>query len=210
MRRRGLLRLAAMGAAGPLVGCDDAKPWNDVDITGTSPDLQFALQRAPDGKTVTAADYRGEIVMAYFGYTFCPDVCPLTLQNLNSVFAAMGEASKPVRVLFVTIDPKRDTLASLGQYVSLFGPQFTGLSGSADQLARFARRYRVAYSVEVAPDGEEAVTHSSALFVFGRTGAARLLVPSLATSAADIGGVAADLTRLAREKAGPSWIERLI
>ncbi len=205
-----MLRLAALGAAGSLAGCDDAKAWNGVDITGTSPDLKFALQRAPDGKTVTAADYRGEIVMAYFGYTFCPDVCPLTLQNLNSVFAMMGDAAKPVRVLFVTIDPKRDTLASLGQYVSLFGPQFTGLSGSADQLARFARRYRVAYSVEAAPGGEETVTHSSALFVFDRTGAARLLVPSLATSAADIGGVAADLTRLAQEKTGPSWIERLV
>ncbi len=210
MPRRGLLRLAAAGAAASLVGCDDAKAWHNIDIADTSPDLAFDLQRAPDGKAVTAADYRGEVVMVYFGYTFCPDVCPLTLQNLNGAFAKIGDDAKSVRVLFVTIDPKRDTLASLGQYMSIFGPQFTGLSGSADQLARFARRYRIAYSVEVAPDGEETVTHSSALFVFDRTGAARLLVPSLASSTADVGGVARDLTRLAREKGAGSWIERLV
>ena len=196
----------------PLAGCSEAKAWSAVNVTGTSPALQFTMQRAPDGKAVTAADYRGQIVMLYFGYTFCPDVCPLTLQNVNLVLDKMGPEAKAVRMLFVTVDPGRDTLPVLGEYTALFGPQFTGLSGTPDQLARLARRYRIAYSVTPLADGRDIeVMHSAGLYVFDRSGAARLLLPSLASSTPDIDGLAADLTRLVREKPSAwSWVERLV
>ncbi len=212
-RRRDLLRLLAAGAAAaPLAACGDAKAWHDIDVTGGSPALQFSMQRAPDGREVSAADYRGGITMLYFGYTFCPDVCPLTLQNVNAAFSRMGSDAQAVRFLFVTVDPNRDSLAVLGRYCSLFGPRFTGLRGTPDQLASLARRYRIAYSVTPAANGHDVeVTHSSAIYVFDRSGAARLLVPSMASATPDIAGVAADLARLAHEHASmPAWIERLV
>ena len=210
--RRAMLRLLAAGAAAtPLAACGDAKPWHDVDVGGSSPALRFSLQRAPDGRPVFGADYRGEIVMLYFGYTFCPDACPLTLQNANETFSRMGGDAQAVRFLFVTVDPARDSLDVLGRYCAQFGPRVTGLRGTQDQLARLARRYRIAYSVTPAAGGVEAVTHSSAIYVFDRSGAARLLVPSFASSTPDIAGVADDLTRLARQRPSePAWLERLV
>ena len=213
IHRRGVLGLFAAGAAGlPLSQCDDTKAWHDVDVTDSSPRLRFTMPRAPDGAEVTAADYRGDVVMLYFGYTFCPDVCPLTLQNVGDVFSHMGTDARAVRVLFVTVDPGRDSLPVLGQYVSQFGSNFIGLRGTPDQLASLARRYRVAYSVTATSGGDGfEVTHSSAIYVFDRQGAARLLVPSMASSAPDTAGVAADLTRLVHERPSTlSWLERLL
>ncbi|WP_428532919.1 SCO family protein [Rhodopila sp.] len=221
IQRRGVLGLLAAGAAGlPLSQCDDTTAWHDVDVAGSSPALRFDMRRAPDGKQVTAADYRGDIVMLYFGYTFCPDVCPLTLQNTADVFSRMGSDARAVRFLFVTVDPGRDSLAVLAQYVSQFGPNFIGLRGTPDQLANLARRYRIAYSVAPAqgsapggtPNGNPIeVTHSSAIYVFDRQGAARLLVPSMASSSPDTTGVAADLTRLMHERPSTlGWLERLV
>jgi protein SCO1/2 len=213
IRRRGFLRLLSAGAAVlPLAECGDAKAWHDVDVAGSSPALQFTMRRAPDGREVTAADYRGDIVMLYFGYTFCPDVCPLTLQNVGNVFTRMGADARAVRVLFVTVDPNRDSLQVLGHYVSQFGANFIGLRGTPDQLATLARRFRIAYSVVPAAGGKDVeVTHSSAVYVFDRGGAARLLVPSLASATPDTNGVAADLTRLAHERSSTlGWLERLV
>jgi protein SCO1/2 len=150
--------------------------------------------------------------MLYFGYTFCPDVCPLTLQNVGDVFSHMGVDAAAVRFLFVTVDPGRDSLPVLAQYVSQFGSNFIGLRGTPDQLATLARRYRIAYSVAPGSGGNGVeVTHSSAVYVFDRNGAARLLVPSLASSAPDTNGVAADLARLVHERPSTlGWLERLI
>ena len=87
----GRRRALALLASSPLAGCvDGGGGWHDIDVSGTSPPLRFALERAPDGRTVTAADYRGRIVLLYFGYTSCPDVCPLTLQNVNVALSRSG------------------------------------------------------------------------------------------------------------------------
>ncbi len=200
MRRRDLLRGACVL---PLSGCGDGG-WHDIDVTGTSPSLAFTMERAPDGARVSQADFRGHVTMLYFGYTFCPDVCPLTLQNVSTVLGRMGRPAGSVRFLFVTVDPARDTLAALGQYLGLFGPNFVGLRGTPDQLELLAQRYRIAYSVTPAnaSHGIE-VTHSSVVYVFDRTGRARLLVPSLSSPQPDIAGVASDLIRVADER--PSW-----
>jgi len=168
------------------------------------------MMRASDGKPVTEADYRGKVVMLYFGYTFCPDVCPTTLSNVSRILARLGPEANEVRVLFVTVDPNRDTLPVLKDYVTNFAPQIEGLRGAPDELAALARRYRVAYSVTPeTKDHPYDVTHSSAIYVFDKSGAARLLVSPLVASNADVAGVTADLERLIEENNQPGLLARL-
>ncbi len=206
MKRRELLvGLPAALSLGAAHAADQPGPWHDIDVTGTSPSLELGMQATPDGRSVTQGDYRGVVSMLYFGYTFCPDICPLTLQNVSSALAKSGDAAKHIRFLFVTVDPNRDTIKVLNSYAGLFGPQFTGLRGDADQLERLATRFRIAYSVTPSADPRKyEVTHSSAIYVFDRQGDARLLVPSMASQTPDIDGLAADLTRLTTEQPS-SW-----
>ena len=189
-----------MFAASLLSACSgsSAAQWNSTDISGNVPDLAFALTRAQDGAQVSAADYRGDMVLLYFGYTYCPDVCPLTLSNVAQVLRRMGPSSAAhVRVLFITVDPERDTLPALKRYAAAFGSNFAGLRGTPDELATLAKRYRVAYSSRPDPDPSRYdVTHSSALYAFDGEGRARLLITSLSAADPDIDGVAADLQRI--------------
>jgi protein SCO1/2 len=201
--RRQLMRLALAGAAGlALAGCGRAAKWHNIDVAGSSPPIQFTLAHAPDGRTVTEADYRGKITMLYFGYTFCPDVCPTTLANIAEILGKLGDDADQVRVLFVTVDPSRDTLPVLAEYVSNFAPQIEGLRGDPNQLAALARRYRIAYSVSPeTKDHPYEVSHSSAIYVFDRTGAARLLIDELGVGTPDVEGITADIKRLIAESA---------
>ena len=213
--RRALGRgMAGLALAGGLValapGPAQAAAWHNIDMQGSVPPLAFTMTDATSGKTVSAADFRGKIVLLYLGYTNCPDVCPLTLHNIATILHRLGPAAKDVRVLFVTVDPGRDSLDVLRRYAALFAPQMVGLRPDANQLARLARRYRLAYSVSPATASHPyEVTHSSAVYVFDRTGAARLLVPSLASTTPDLAGTAADLERLLHGGQG-GWFDRLI
>ncbi len=210
-RRRALGLVGAGLGLTLLAGCNGDPAWHSIDVSGSSPPLAFTMTRAADGNEVTQADYRGRIVMLYFGYTYCPDVCPTTLANVADILKRLGPAARDVRVLFVTVDPNRDTLPVLAQYVKNFAPQIDGLRGTADQLAALARRYRVVYSVSPATkDHAYEVTHSSAIYVFDRSGAARLLIPSLATPHPDIAGATADLKRLIAQKKPPGLLARLL
>ncbi|WP_217482519.1 SCO family protein [Sphingomonas sp. CL5.1] len=192
--RRSVARLLAASLMLMLASaCARQTGWHNTVVTGL-PTLAFDMTRANDGKPVTAADYRGKVTLLYFGYASCPDICPMTLANVGQVLRRIGGDASAVRVLFATVDPDRDTLPVLRQYVAAFGPQVDGLRGDPDALAALARRYRVAYSVRPGPDYE--VTHSSGIYVFDRGGAARLLVSSLSTQDADVKGAAADLRRL--------------
>ena len=193
--------VAGLLAAAALAGCARQGNWHGVNISGSLPALSFDMVRANDGKEVSSADYRGKVTLLYFGYTYCPDVCPTTLSHLERIIGSLGPDASSVRVLFVTVDPDRDTLPELKQYANAFGSQFDALRGTPNQIAALARRYRVAYSVRPeAPGQPYEVTHSSSVFVFDRTGAARLLVPALSTENADRKGVAEDLERLIRSK----------
>lgn len=162
-----------------LAAC--APPRGSVtDITGVMPALQFTMTRANDDKPVTAADYRGKIVILYFGYTHCPDECPTTLANLASVLTKLGAKAGDVRVLFVSVDPDRDTLAVLKSYVGVFAPQIDGLRGSPDEVAMLARRYRVTYQVtQATPDHPYDVMHSDSVFFFDARARARLVATSV-------------------------------
>ena len=179
-------------------GCSEHQPWHAYDISAKSAPLAFTLTRASDGKTVTARDYRGKVVMLYFGYTFCPDACPTTLLDYTHMLRKLGADAKDIRVLFVTVDPARDTPEVLAAYVKNFAPQVEGLRGTPDQLMALARRYRAVYSVTPASPGHPyEVTHSSATYVFDKAGNARLLIsPLLTSSAREMAGVTADLKRL--------------
>jgi len=188
--RRGLILAAALA----LAACGSREAgFHAKDVSGLLPDLEFHMTAAGGG-AVSAADYRGKVVLLFFGYTNCPDVCPTTLAKLAAARAAMREHRDAVQVLFVTVDPARDTLARLARYVPAFGPGMTGLRGDDEALEALVRRYRVAYSRDK-PDahGEYAVSHSGGVFVFDGAGRARLLVrPEDAAPE-----IAADLERLA-------------
>lgn len=208
MRRLAVVFLCC--AAALLAGCGNGAKWHAIDVSGSLPPLSFAMTRAADGKQVTARDYRGKIALLYFGYTNCPDVCPATLSNLHDVLARLGPKARDVRVLFVTVDPNRDTAPLLAAYVKNFGPEIVGLRGTPDELATLARRYRVVYSVTPATGGHPyEVTHSSAIYVFDAAGAARLIVASLSSTAPDIAGTAADLNRLAAEQPRPGLLAQI-
>jgi len=193
-----------------LAGCGDSSQWHETDVTGSLPALDFTMTRASDGKTVTADDLAGKVVLLYFGYTFCPDICPLTLANVSRILRNLGDKAKDVRVLFVTVDPDRDTLPVLKTYAESFGPEVVGLRGNADQIATLAKRYRVAYSVTPEENGKPyTVTHSSAIYVFDQTGKVRLLITSMASPTPDIDGATADLDRLIDQGESPSFWQRL-
>jgi protein SCO1/2 len=179
--------LAALVLAFLLAGCGRAG-WHMTDISGGSPGLDFHLIRAGDDAAVTGTTYRGKVVALYFGYTHCPDVCPATLANLTDVVKRVNNPD--FRILFVTVDPARDDRATLIAYANAFTPQMDSLSGSANQLADAARRYRVAYSVQKGPPYE--VMHSNAVFFFDRSGKARLVT----TDTSDTAAMAEDVTRL--------------
>ncbi|MGN6376867.1 MAG: SCO family protein [Sphingomonas sp.] len=198
-RRFAPTRRAVVALAAALLTSCHATPavWHSTDVSGSTPDLRFTMARARDGQTVTAADYRGKIVLLYFGYTYCPDVCPLTMSRLAQALAQVKGAADNVRVLFVTVDPERDDAKALKDYVANFGPEFVGLRGSPDELATLAKRYRIAYSVHPDPDPTKyVVTHSSAIYAFDRSGKARLLITGLSSQAPDIKGAAEDVQRL--------------
>jgi protein SCO1/2 len=197
-RRRLVPLIGAAAATAALGACARPVRWRaGVDVTGTFPRLAFTLTRARDGKVVTAADYLGRVVLLYFGYTFCPDVCPTTLANLGQILQRLGPLASQVRVLFVTVDPVRDTLPVLNDYSAHFAPQVEGMRPTPDQLASLARRFRAAYSVSPGDkDHPYTVTHSSAVYVFDKNENARFLLTSTSSGAPDLDGAAADLRRL--------------
>ena len=179
------MRIAALFLALLLVGC--SKPnWHMTDISGAMPKLNFRMTAA--GKPVTAQDYRGKVVALYFGYTNCPDVCPATMANLTDMLAKVG--SPDVRIVFITVDPDRDTDAVMADYAKAFSPQAMGLRGTQNQLATLARTYRVAYEVKKGPPYE--VIHSNAVFFFDKAGRARLVTTDTSNAAA----MADDVKRL--------------
>lgn len=209
-----LRALMALTLVALLAACGQSAKWHNTELTGAMPDLSFTMTRVDDGKTVTAADYKGDVVMVYFGYTYCPDICPETLANIAEILSKLGADAKHVRMLFVTVDPNRDTPEVLKQYVDSFAPEVDGLRGSADQLARLAKAYRASYSVTPSPDPSKyEVTHSAAVYVFDTQGRARLLLSSLHDPNPDLDATVADLERLIHEgqSQGPiGWVKQLL
>ncbi len=148
----------------------------------------FALI-APDGHTVTDADFHGKFTLVYFGYTFCPDVCPTELQAIAGSLSLLGDQASRVVPIFITIDPQRDTPKVMGEYTKLFDDRMIGLTGSDAQIAAVAKAYRVYYA---RADGKGSDTylmdHSSFLYLMGPDGKFRALVKP-GSSPADIAAI---------------------
>jgi protein SCO1/2 len=160
-----------------LAGCqrEEKLPFRLTDVSGHMPDLDFKLTD-DHGKPVTGADYRGKVVVLYFGYTHCPDVCPLTMAQLHVVMQRLGPLADKARILFVSVDPTRDTPSVMHAYVNAFDPRAVGLTGDPRDIEALSKRYRSAYTRE--PDGKDGnyeVSHSSAMYVFDAKGSARVL-----------------------------------
>lgn len=191
-------RPAILAAALLLAACAPQPKFELSNVSGHLPDLQFNLTNDL-GQPVTAASYRGKIVMLYFGYTHCPDVCPLTLAHMHQVMLKLGVDAKDVQFIMVTVDPDRDTPAVLHQYVTTFDPRFVGLTGTQDQIAALAKRYRAFYKRQApkTPSGNYEVDHSAAIYIFGRQDHARLL----ATPSDPLSAIEHDLKILAEQKA---------
>lgn len=165
-----------------LPGCSKKVHWNAKDISSLMPRLEFNLTDE-NGRPVTAKNYRGKIAMLFFGYTNCPDYCPTTLAKLAHVLADIPNERKEVRVLFVSIDPKRDNPHRLAVYTSNFAPEIIGLTGTMAELRELTKRYRTTFGYGK-PDksGNYIVTHGLAIYVFDKKGNARLMILSHETA----------------------------
>jgi len=160
-----------------LAACDGGAPkFKSTDITGADFGKTLELT-GHDGKPRALADFRGKLVVLFFGYTHCPDICPTTLADMAAVVKALGADAARVQVLFVTLDPERDTPDVLSKYVPAFDPTFLGLYGDVAATQRTAKDFRIFYEQRPGKvPGAYTVDHSAQAYVFDAQGRLRLLV----------------------------------
>lgn len=162
---------------GVLTACSQpAVPFQSTDISGAPFSAQFRLTDQT-GKTRSLEDFKGKVVALFFGYTHCPDVCPTTMLELKGAMATLGpKAAREVQVLFVTVDPGRDTQAVLAQYVPAFDASFLGLRGSEVELQSLAKQMRIVYQRSEGGNGTYTMDHTAGTYIFDRAGRIRLMV----------------------------------
>jgi protein SCO1/2 len=149
------------------------------------------------GRAVTERDFAGRPLLVYFGFTYCPDVCPTELGSIAAALDAMGPAGEQVTPIFVSIDPERDTPEAMADYVSRFHPRLIGLTGSAEQVAQAARAYRVYYAkVRPRDSTDYLMDHSSFIYFVGPDGRVRSLFRPETAPEAIAAAVAAQLRAL--------------
>jgi protein SCO1/2 len=178
-----------------LMACDASAPrFNNVDITGANYARDFRLTDAR-GAERTLADFRGKVVVVFFGYTQCPDVCPTTLSDMAEVRKRLGADADKLQVIFVTLDPQRDTAEVLAQYVPAFDPTFIGLRGTGDETAAVAKEFKVFYQkVPGKTETSYTLDHTAGSYVFDREGKIRLFL----RHAGSVEPIVADLKQLLR------------
>jgi protein SCO1 len=173
MNRRHLVAALAL-ASGLLAACTESKPqYKAIDLTGADYAKDFQL---PDtsGQVRTLKDFRGKLVVVFFGYTQCPDVCPTTMSELAEARKLLGPDGDKVQGVFITIDPERDTPEVLKAYMANFDPSFVALRGSAEQLAATAKEFKVYYKKAEGQQGAYTMDHTAASYVFDTQGRLRL------------------------------------
>ncbi len=194
-------RAAALAlTAALLAGCGAEGPkFKSTDLTGADFGRELALA-GHDGRPRTLADFRGKLVVLTFGYTFCPDVCPTTLADIAGVMKALGKDAERVQVVFVTVDPERDTREVLAQYVPAFDARFLGLYGDAAATQRAAKEFKIFYEKRAGstPDSYS-VDHSAQVYVLDAQGRLRLFVRQERISA----DLAEDLRTLLKSDGAP-------
>jgi protein SCO1/2 len=162
-------------AAALLAACGPGKPsFKSVDVTGADFGRELTLTDH-SGKTRTLADFKGKVVVVFFGFTQCPDVCPTTLVEMKAVKEKLAKDGERVQVLFVTVDPERDSPELLAKYVPAFDPSFIGLYGDAEATARTAKEFKVFYKkVPGSSPTNYSVDHTAALYIYDPSGRLRL------------------------------------
>lgn len=164
-----------------LVACDRTSEFHGTDISDVSWGRDFDLMDHT-GRRRRLADFRGKAVMLFFGFTHCPDACPTAMTEMAQVVDRLGPDGKRVQVLFITVDPERDTDEVLAKYVPAFHPSFIGLRGSLEETARIAQELKVYFRPSKHAPGADAkgytVDHSTPIFIYDTTGKLRLLVSS--------------------------------
>jgi protein SCO1/2 len=182
-KRQALRRIAglatAMGVAAvagvQLAACSESKPsFNAVDITGADYAKDFSLTDA-SGRVRTMADFKGKVVVLFFGYAQCPDVCPTTMTEMAQLKQQLGADGDKLQVLFVTVDPERDTRDVMKAYMGAFDPSFIALIPTPEQLPPLAKDFKVYYKkVEGKTPTSYSMDHSAASFVYDPQGRLRL------------------------------------
>jgi protein SCO1/2 len=158
-----------------LVACGkrEAAQFQLTDVTGASFGKALALTDH-NGNPRTLADFKGKVVVLFFGFTHCPDACPTTMMELAKVSKELGPDAQRMQVLFVTVDPERDTAEVLRQYVPSFGPSFLGLFGTPEETSRAAKEFKVYFQKQPQPGGSYTMDHSAGTFVLDAQGRLRL------------------------------------
>ncbi len=191
MRRRSLLLfpLSLLAACTP-----EPQAFRNTDLTGATFARGFDLTDH-DGRQRTLADFRGKVVVVFFGYTSCPDICPTTMARLADAMKALGEDAGRVQVLFITLDPERDTAERLKTFVPWFHPGFLGLRGDAAQIKAATEEFRI-FGARKQVGGElgYVIDHSTGAYVFDPAGRIRLYVKE----SASVEDVVADILLLLR------------
>jgi len=176
LRRRRWV-MAALASAVALVACQRggaAPSFRGIDVTGAPYGRELALTDQ-HGQRRTLADFRGQVVMLYFGFVQCPDVCPTALSRAVEVMQRLGSDAQRVQLLFVTVDPERDTPALLREYMAAFHPSFLGLTGSAEEIAAAAREFKVYYA-KVPTGSSYTMDHSAQTYLIDPQGRLRVVL----------------------------------
>lgn len=176
-----------------LAACNDPPPppFGAEDITGASFGGEISLTDHR-GAARSLKDFRGSAVLLFFGYTHCPDICPTTMSRFAAVKRLLGEDGGRLKVVFVTLDPERDTVPVLEKYVPFFDREFVGLTGSDEAIADVAKRYRVPFVRRPGENGNYLIDHWAGAYAFDAAGRLRLYVPPDQSNES----LAADLRRL--------------
>lgn len=170
-----LAALAILATAGSFTGCTESKPqFKAIDLTGADYGRDFQLTDH-NGQARSLKDFRGKLVVLFFGYTQCPDVCPTTMAEVAEAKKLMGPDGDKVQALFVTVDPQRDTPEVLKSYMVNFDPSFLALRGSPEELAATAKEFKIYYKrAEGATPTSYTMDHSAASYVYDTQGRLRL------------------------------------
>jgi protein SCO1/2 len=197
LNRRDALSCAVVSGALLVLGACERRgadaPFQSIDVSGAEWGRDFRLQDA-DGRTVQLADFRGRCVLLFFGFTQCPDVCPTALSRAAAVMQRLGAQATKLQVIFVTVDPERDTPAVLREYARAFHPSFIGLHADQATTASTAQTFKVFYQ-KVPTGGSYTMDHTATSYLFDPTGRLRLAV----RHEQDAASLAADITRLLKE-----------
>ncbi len=187
--------LVAIAASLALAGCGAATPQQEPPLAGSTIGGDFTLTGS-NGQTVRWGDFAGKYRIVYFGFTFCPDICPTDMQRVAQGLKILkgkdADLAAKVVPIFISVDPERDTPAVVGEFAAAFSPDMVGLTGTPDQIAATAKTFKVAYTKEApAKNGSYLMQHSTIVYLFGPDG------EPIATLPTDLGAeaVAAELER---------------